>query len=240
MIICKHISIIVSNPQKRRYCKFIYFFPCNGGIFWDIFCRNGVTVKFVMKKRLKDLAVVQTGYSFRSRLESTEKGNVSVIQMKDLNDDNVVLHENLTRVKIEEVKEHHFVKQGDLIFRSRGLAASAVVVQGALPDTIVAAPLLRIRVIKQKVVLPEYLNWYLRQWDAQAFLVSRADGTFQRMITKETLECLDVILPKINKQKSIVELAGLAAREECLYKAIAEKKMRCVSARLMRFVKETK
>lgn len=40
-----------------------------------------------MKMKIKKLATVQMGYSFRSRLEASEGGGVAVIQMKDLLDD---------------------------------------------------------------------------------------------------------------------------------------------------------
>ena len=63
-----------------------------------------------MKKRVKELATVQTGYSFRSRLEAVEDGNLAVIQMKDLLDSNTVSCDDLMRVDMEE-KEHHFVKR---------------------------------------------------------------------------------------------------------------------------------
>lgn len=51
-----------------------------------------------MKKRVKELATVQTGYSFRSRLEAVEDGNLAVIQMKDLLDSNTVSCDDLMRV----------------------------------------------------------------------------------------------------------------------------------------------
>ncbi|MDD3703908.1 MAG: hypothetical protein PHR12_06725, partial [Victivallaceae bacterium] len=74
-----------------------------------------------IKIKIKKLASVQMGYSFRSRLEPSEGGGVAVIQMKDLQDDNIVSCTDLVKIDLNDIKEHHIVQKGDLIFRSRGL-----------------------------------------------------------------------------------------------------------------------
>ena len=51
-----------------------------------------------IKIKIKKLASVQMGYSFRSRLEPSEGGGVAVIQMKDLLDDNTVWCNDLIKI----------------------------------------------------------------------------------------------------------------------------------------------
>ena len=75
-----------------------------------------------------------------------DAGNVSVIQMKDLTDRNRVDSNALTLVDMEKPKEHHLVKPGDLIFRSRGLTTNSAILLDDPGTAVVAAPLLRIRV----------------------------------------------------------------------------------------------
>ena len=43
-----------------------------------------------MKAVLKKIALLQMGYSFRTRLDFMNKGLTAVVQMKDLNDENNV------------------------------------------------------------------------------------------------------------------------------------------------------
>ena len=190
-----------------------------------------------MKKRVKELATVQTGYSFRSRLEAVEDGNLAVIQMKDLLDSNTVSCDDLMRVDMEE-KEHHFVKKGDLVFRSRGQMATSAVLLDDPGKAVVAAPLLRIRVKRPDVILPEYLNWYISQRDAQIFLTSQARGSVQKMISKETIENLEVALPSLETQRNIVELAVLSAREHTLLQKLADARKQYLNATLMRMAIE--
>ena len=189
------------------------------------------------RMKIKDIATIQTGYSFRSRLETIEDGIVSVIQMKDLMDDNIVSCDDLVKIDLDAVKEHHFAQRGDLVFRSRGHVTTSAVLLEDPGKAIVAAPLLRIRVTKPEKVLPEYLNWYISQRDAQIFLTSRAKGTVQKMISKQAIEDLEVALPSLEKQKNIVELATLSAREQTLLHTLADKREQYISTVLMQHAK---
>jgi len=190
-----------------------------------------------MITRVKDLGIVQMGYSFRSRLEIEEGGNVSIIQMKDLLEDNTVSCNELVTINMEGLKDHHLVQKGDLVFKSRGQITTAAILLEDLGEAIVAAPLLRIRIKKPDKILPEYLNWYINQRDAQIFLTSRAKGTVQKMISKQAIEDLEVALPSLEKQRKIVELASLIAREKNLLHALADKREQYISTILIQFAK---
>jgi len=190
-----------------------------------------------MKLKIKQLATVQTGYSFRSRLEASSGGEIAVIQMKDLLQDNTVGCRNLVKIEMETVKEHHLTQKGDLVFRSRGQITSAAILLEDPGKAVVAAPLLRIRITKPDKILPEYLNWYISQRDAQIFLASRAKGTVQKMIGKQTIEDMEIYLPALEQQKNIVELAKLSARERTILGRLSEKRDQYISTVLMQLAK---
>lgn len=186
-----------------------------------------------MKVKLKEIASIQMGYSFRMRLESMDTGKVAVIQMKDLTDQNRVDCSSLARIDMEMPKPHHLVKPNDLIFRSRGLSSTSAILEDDPGVAVIAAPLIRIRVSDKKV-LPTYLNWFISQTPAQAFLASHARGTTQRMIGKEALEELEISLPSLERQVIIARIAALAADERRIMKRIADKQNQYISARLIR------
>jgi restriction endonuclease S subunit len=190
-----------------------------------------------LKTTLKNLATVQVGYSFRTRLETSDDGDVAVIQMKDLLGDNTVDCNDLVKIDMKTVKEHHIARKGDLVFRSRGHTTTAAILLKNPGKAVIAAPLLRIRVTKPDKILPEYLNWYIDQRDAQSFLNSRARGTTQKMINKQVIEDLEVVLPTLEKQKTIAELAFLSAREQTLLCILADKRERYLSAKLVQLAK---
>ncbi|MCF6335295.1 MAG: restriction endonuclease subunit S [Spirochaetales bacterium] len=186
-----------------------------------------------MKVKLKNLATIQMGYSFRSRLEVSPGGDVAVIQMKDLLSNNTVDCCHLMKIDMEVVKNHHLVRKRDLVFRSRGQITTSAVILEAPGKAVVAAPLLRIRVTAIERILPEYLNWYINQREAQIFLTSKADGTTQKMISKQTVENLEVSLPPLEQQKSIVELALLSSQEQTVLRALTEKRKQYVETILI-------
>ena len=125
--------------------------------------------------KLRDLASIQLGYSFRSRIERIDLGRYAVIQMKDVTDDHRIAITDLTKIHADDAKEHHLARQNDLIFRSRGYSTTAALVDEAIGPAVIAAPLMRIRVLKD-IVLPEYLCWFINLSSSQAFLSRRVYG----------------------------------------------------------------
>jgi len=174
------------------------------------------------------------GHSFRSRLEHDLDGGVSVIQMKDLTDDNRLDVSDLAVVDLKNLKESHRVKAQDLAFRSRGQTNKAAIINRHFDEAVIAAPLLRIRV-KIEGILPEYLCWFINQPVSQRFLQSRATGTAARMIGKTAVESLKVVIPSLEKQRKIIELERLAIAEQRLMKEIAEIKNQYVEGVLMQY-----
>jgi excinuclease UvrABC nuclease subunit len=185
-----------------------------------------------VRTELKKIASIQMGYSFRARLEQMEAGEIAVIQMKDLTDRNRVDCSGLMRIDMEKVKEHHLVRAGDLVFRSRGLVTTSAILTDDPGMAVVAAPLLRVRVTRESV-LPGYLHWFINQWPAQSFLASHAKGTVQQMIGKDALEKLEIVVPPLERQKAIVETAELADQEQALMKKLTEKRKQYISACLL-------
>jgi restriction endonuclease S subunit len=129
------------------------------------------------------------------------------------------------------------VQKGDLVFRSRGSLTTAAVLLEDPGKAVIAAPLLRIRVTKPDKVLPEYLNWYISQRDAQVFLTSRGKGTAQKMISKKAVEDLEVAIPSLEKQKNIIDLSTLIAYEQTLLHTLSNKRKQYISEVLMQLAK---
>lgn len=180
------------------------------------------------------------GYSFRSRLEPSENGNVAVIQMKDLLDDSSVDCNELMKIDMHTLKEQHFSRRGDLVFRSRGQVNTSAIIRDDPGKAVIAAPLLRIRIKNPENVLPEYLNWYISQADAQRYLTSVQAGTSVSMIRSKQLEEMPVHLPSLEMQKNIVELAALSSREQTILGSLAEKRRNYISTLLLQLAKEDK
>ncbi|MBE2257329.1 MAG: restriction endonuclease subunit S [Rhodobacteraceae bacterium] len=186
--------------------------------------------------KLRQVANIRMGYPFRSRLEHDPAGAIAVVQMKDIDDASLLHLEGVVRVNMPGFNEHHLIRQGDLVFRSRGRTNSVALVSEDVGPAVLAAPMLLVRPVD---VLPAYLLWYINLPAIQAALAAQAEGTAVRMISKAALEALDVPVPNWHKQELIVEVSDLAASEQCLLERIAQEKKRLADAVLMRYAQNT-
>jgi restriction endonuclease S subunit len=189
-----------------------------------------------MRKKLKELAAIQVGYTFRVPPSSLNIGDVAVIQARDLATANTVAVDGLARIQIESPKDHHLVKPGDLVFKSRGGKFTSAIVADYPGVAVVAGPLFRIRVSSLRLV-PEYLNWFICHATTQKILAGLAKGTMQQMISKEALEDLEIPVPSLDRQKVIVALASLGEEERNLMIRITEQRERIISAQLIQLAK---
>lgn len=192
-----------------------------------------------MKTTLATIAEVRMGYSFRSRLETHAEGDVAVIQMKDIDDANLLYPEGLVRVQMPDLKDRHLVQAGDLLFRSRGVTNSTALVGGGLGRAVLAAPMLLIRP-QTDVFEPAYLQWFINHPSTQATLAAQAAGTSVKMIGKGALDQLKVVLPPLEKQRRIVEVAQLASREAALLEELRGRRKALLEGILLRSAEETR
>lgn len=191
-----------------------------------------------MVLKLKDIATVSSGVTFRSRIEASKDGDVRVIQMKDLGYDNFVHLGESIHIHHTKPKPNQLAKLGDIIFRSRGQTNTATLLNEDVESTIVAAPLFRVRPNIKKVV-PEFLLWWVNQPSSQSYLESRSKGTMLKMVSKQDLEDLEVNLVSLEQQKKVAELFSLSMREQQLLEKIKNRRAIYNQGILMRMASES-
>ena len=199
------------------------------------YSRMGTTSKVVSVMRtLAEIADVRMGYPFRSRVRHDISGDVTVIQMKDIDDANLLHVNGAIKTALPGAKAHHLLRKGDLLFRSRGRSNGAGMVTAGIGPAVLAAPMLLIRP-HPDAVLPAYLGWLINAPDTQAQLAAMAEGTSVRMISTLALKNLELPLPDMKRQRQIVEAAILSNREQALMAAIAFQRQRLITNILMQF-----
>ena len=191
-----------------------------------------------MIARIKDIAEVSTGVTFRSQIESSESGKTRVIQMKDLGEEIVVNSQNLVRIELKKIKASQIVQKFDVLFRSRGNVNTAVLVQEDLQDAVVlSAPLIKVRPDLRRVA-PEFLVWWINQLSSQRYFASSSRGTLVKMVSKQVLENLEVTLPALGQQKKIAEYYKLSKQEQSILSAQKNLKLQYTQGILMQKVIE--
>ena len=158
--------------------------------------------------------------------------------MKDLGDDNRVHLGESTHIDYSRPRPNQLARPGDIIFRSRGQTNTAALLQEDTENTIVAAPLFRVRP-DTEMIIPEFLLWWINQPLSQSYLASRSKGTMVKMVSKQSLEGLEVSLPSLKQQTKIVAFLRLSMREQQLLEEIKNRKAIHTQGILMQMVSQS-
>ncbi len=202
---------------------------------------GGPILKGYMKAYITDIADINIGYQFRSKIEPTDDGTHSVIQIRDFDDNRNLRTDAFMRVRIDKPVEQFHVNKGDVLFLSRGHRNwAAPIVADLKGDAIAVSHFFVIRITKPNV-LPEYLAWYINQAPAQEFLHMNArHGTHMPLVSLSAFKGLEVEIPSMDKQKKIVELSKLLEKEKQLITELQEKRTRLVNAVCLKVAKSKK
>jgi len=182
-----------------------------------------------MKTVLRQLTQVQIGYQARRRIEPDPRGVCQVIQIKDLDDQGTLHTEGLYRITPESNHARYQVNKGDVLFLSRGNRNFATPVSVNLAQTIAAGYFFILK-LDTPTVLPDYLAWYINSAPAQRFIKNVARGTHMPVVPKSALEDLEVDVPSLHTQRSIVALDELSKKERSLLQKLEQRRGELVRA----------
>jgi len=165
-------------------------------------------------KKLKEIATITLGYSFRRKIESSSVGNLSIIHMKDISK-NALSYKGLYKFETtKRIKKDFFVSAGDILFSAKGTSNNAIYIEKKLASTVSAAHFYIIRVKDRTLLLPEYLAWYINQKPAQDYIQKYSSGTVMNYINRKNLENLEISIPDIATQKKVIALYKLNLHEQ--------------------------
>lgn len=167
-----------------------------------------------MKKCLKEVARIDSGRSFRHRIDSDPKGTCLVIQMKDVSHENQSIIGSPQSIAIDEINPEQLLNKGDILFMAKGNNNFAV--EYNLDSPAVAVSLFFVIKADRSVMNSKYLTWYLNSPMAQAYFVENREGATVGNIRKEVLEKLLVKLPPLKRQEQIAKLNQLLLEEKSL------------------------
>ncbi len=179
--------------------------------------------------RIAEIASVFSGYHFRGGVNHVADGLYAVIQAKDVDDSLHFDRERLVRVNLEADPERYLVRQGDVVFLSRGMHPWALPISEPIGDTVVPSSFYIVRPDPQKV-RPDYLAWFLNHPKTQAALGDIAKGSNIPFISMREFVDFAVQIPSLMTQENIVGLAHLRDREQRLLRELAIRRSQLVDA----------
>ncbi|MCL5878809.1 MAG: restriction endonuclease subunit S [Deltaproteobacteria bacterium] len=184
---------------------------------------------------ITNIAEIKSGFLFKTGLTPDKEGNVSVIQLRDIDGEGNLHKENLIKVLEPSYVGEDCVRKGDILFKAKTDHPVAAMVAEELKDTLVTAHYFIIR-LKTTTVLPAYLSWYLNQKPARMYFDKHAGGTRVQIINKQVLGNLEIIIPELTVQEKIVKINSLYQRESALLDLLREKKQKLIAVKLLNIV----
>jgi hypothetical protein len=181
-----------------------------------------------LRKTLADIASIRSGYQFRGRVEECSDGNVRVIQMKDISEENVLDEDSMARVQVD-APERYLVSQGDVLFVSRGRNLTATEIVKPL-EGVIATSYYFILTPDTKLILSGFLAWSINQSRFQKRLGMVTNTTSIPWVSRADIEELTIELPPIAVQQQILELTALQVKQKTLALRLIERREQLVTA----------
>lgn len=166
-----------------------------------------------MKKRLFEIADIQTGYIKRDNNKPSESINIPIISLKNLSVNGDVQYDTIENETVDNTDRYPQLEIGDVIFAAKGIRRTAGIIDRYIEGLTASNHFLIIR-IKDNYILPDYLAFYLRQKPALDYFELHETGSHIPFISVAVLKEMQIDIPDITKQKKLVELEGLMNREE--------------------------
>jgi restriction endonuclease S subunit len=168
-----------------------------------------------LKTLIKDITHIQTGLFAKPLGE----GDLIYLQVKHFDENGKLqsaLHGDLLSA---HVSKKHLLKNGDVLFAAKGTKNFAVVFENHNEPSVASTSFFVIRPADDKV-LPQFLAWYLNNHSTQILLKGQAIGTSIPSISKQVLEHLEISIPSIETQKTILQITKLRNKEKSLKQKI--------------------
>ena len=181
-----------------------------------------------MKVRIKDITHIQTGLFAKP----SGIGDLVYLQSKHFDEYGhlyAVLHPDLVA---EGISEKHLLKDGDVLFAAKGTKNFATVFENHNEPSVASTSFFVIRTTDNKL-LPQYLAWVLNSQPIQTLLKGQAIGTSIPSISKQVLENLEITVPSIETQQTILQITRLRTKEKTLKQQIEVLRDKMINQQLL-------
>lgn len=185
-----------------------------------------------MKTLIKDIINIQTGLFAKP----SDKGEVVYLQSKHFDENGKLLGELYPDLPAGSISEKHLLRDGDVLFAAKGTKNFAAVYENHNPAAVASTSFFVLRSTNNKI-LPEYLTWFLNHPETQKLIKDNARGTAIPSIRKTVLEDLEITMPSIEKQRTVITLAALVRKENELRMSILQQRKQLIEQQIINAIK---
>ena len=191
--------------------------------------------------KLANAAVATTGYKlFAERQGVRSADGCYVLQLRDINDRCEIDWTLVERRPVTEGLEWFKVQQGDVLFAPRSNRVSAIAIGSEASDryTIASSHFYILRPNANQLQAG-YLAWLLNHPQTRRWLATENRGTHLPFVPLSALLQLEVPLPPLDVQTTIVQVDTLRRREHDLTQALLAERDTLIAANTWRLATES-
>ena len=136
-----------------------------------IFAAKSLCIYFMGHQKfiLKDIATINSGYSFRTKIQNNPEGNIFVIQMRNISNDHSKIVNTLSKVDGIRIHEKHFLQKNDILFMAKGANNFSVCYDENYKPAVAASAFFVIRLTYESI-LPAFVCLYINSVLGQNYL----------------------------------------------------------------------
>jgi restriction endonuclease S subunit len=184
-----------------------------------------------LKTTLKHIATVQTGIY----AQTISTGSVVYLQAKHFDENGHFYRKVKPDLPLDNQTGKHLLNDGDIIFAAKGSKNFAAQYENKNGPCVASSTFLVIKLNDKfrSIVLSDYLVWFINHQRTQEWLKAKARGSSIPSISKNDLQDLEIIIPSIEKQKTILKIDSLHKKEQSIIKKIQSLKDKYLRYRLI-------
>jgi restriction endonuclease S subunit len=175
-----------------------------------------------MHKKLSQIADIVSGYTFRGSIENDLKGDIFVLQAKNISVNEDILHTtDLVTISDKSIRNPYFLEHNDILLVSRGsgIGSFRSAVFATEDKNVMPSSSVHVIRIQDVTILPKYISLYLNSLEGQKALAQIVTGAsyIQSILVKNLID-LEIPIPPIHIQKSIIALHENITDQERIFK----------------------
>ncbi len=188
-----------------------------------------------MRVALKHIAFIQTGVFAKP----VKEGQIVYLQSKHFDENGILRSSLYPDLKSESIPEKHLLQNGDIIYAAKGTKNFAALFESKNQPAVASTSFFVIRLNEdfRDKALPEYLMWYLNSASSQNYLKSKAVGSSIVSISKSVIDELELSIPDMDTQKTILIITHLRNAERKLQQQIESLREKQIQQQIINAIK---
>lgn len=179
-----------------------------------------------LKKYLYEITESQFGANSSAK----PSGEIPCVQGRDFNSDGIYIATEPQFVPETALKYTRSLEENDVLFSTKGKFYAAIW-HNQIPNAIATGTFIVLKVTDDSI-LPEYLAIYLNSSRAKKYYEQNIKAATVVHIGKKQLDYLEVEIPPLQKQRSLVKAYQLLIEEKTLVKELIKRKEKLLNTLL--------